>query len=220
MNSLELNKPQPPKNGFTGTSGGTNNDSNHNGLQRGRSRKHSNINLAIDQELRSYSLNEIEVLARDLLEMVSNSRRQNRVDHGILVSASILVQMLIRAGVQSAVLRPDQIVHLPRSSMGINFKPLKRPVQELMAILGILIRLLFDEARLRAPELTRVDAIITNSDTTDPITVDFNLERCLALIEQEKDSWRIQFDVEDFHTRVNGFFSSRETPRKSYSISS
>lgn len=229
MNSLnsKLIRPTQPENGFTGlnsgTKAGTKSLRNVPCSSRKVQTQHPQLSPLIDEQLREYTLREIELIAKDHLEMVQNSRKQNREDHEVLVSASILVQMLIQAGVESRVFSPNLTVRLPRQSRGINFKPLKKPIQELYHILKILIRLLFNEAMQRQPELlgTGNDAS-SNGIRENSGASKIRLTQCLELIERSKADWRINFNVDDFHNRVNGFFGSdsRNSRWKWYRISS
>lgn len=186
MNSSRLIKPKPPENGFTSFTRSIRGPNFlTGGLGVGVEHRHRRIDDEIKEELRTYSLSQVEELVKDHLDMVQNARVRNKSDHGMLVSTAILIQMLIAAGIRSNLLSRSQILQIPRHSIGIHFKPSKTPVQELVIILGILIRLLFDEARQKRTTLVDDDAG-----------------------QNVKDTWKISFNLEEFERRVETFFQS------------
>jgi len=206
MTKLILIRPNPPTNGFSNGPQQTNRCTS-----RRKVSGHWEIKSSIDKELEKYSLREMQEIVQDLLDMIQNARVRSRTDHEVLVSAAMLIEMLIEEGISRNLLSPDQIFELPRKSRSINFKPLKNPLQEVMTILGLLLRVLFDQGKRHT---TTVSSFEENrlQNYRNPAYI----KKCLNLIDHNKALWNITFHIEEFNRRVNNFFEPSELPGKSY----
>ncbi len=146
------------------------------------------------------------MLAEDHITMVKTSRFRNKNEYWLLVSVCLLIQLLIEEGVKAKLITLNQVVPLPRQPMGIDYTPFRNPVEGLIMIIRILIKLLVEEANKQKIPSIISSPVFENSFSTSVKCV--KLERCLAFIGQNQRLWNITFDADEFNNRVHAFFDN------------
>jgi hypothetical protein len=194
MNSLR--RPNLPEGGF----------SRPTGRNTGPGEKTRRRNAEGDGEIKEYTLEQIKVLAEDHITMVKTSRFRNKNEYWLLVSVCLLIQLLIEEGVKAKLITLNQVVPLPRQPMGIDYTPFRNPVEGLIMIIRILIKLLVEEANKQKIPSIISSPVFENSFSTSVKCV--KLERCLAFIGQNQRLWNITFDADEFNNRVHAFFDN------------